>query len=172
MPSYFGFQTAYATAGLLTGTLVGLTGVGGGSVMTPLLILMFGFSPSTAVGTDLIFAAVTKVFGVAVHSAGKTVDWGIVSRLACGSVPATIISLLLLAHFGVHSPAVAKTISLTLGGALLLSSFAVLLRRQIGSLAEQRPTEFSSTRAFWITAVVGFIVGVMVSVSSVGAGAM
>ena len=69
--THTGFQAAYAVSGLLVGVLVGLTGVGGGSLMTPLLVLLFGFNPATAVGTDLLFAAVTKTVGTTIHSAGK-----------------------------------------------------------------------------------------------------
>ena len=78
----------HAVAGLLVGILVGLTGVGGGSLMTPVLVLMFGVSPQTAVGTDLLFAATTKTFGSAVHGWRESVDWRIVRRLATGSLPA------------------------------------------------------------------------------------
>src|SRR5579859_6201191 len=81
----------YSCAGLGVGLLVGMTGVGGGSLMTPLLVLLFGFHPATAVGTDLLFASVTKTVGTAVHGKQGTVDWRIVVRLACGSVPASII---------------------------------------------------------------------------------
>jgi len=79
---HFAIQPAYAISGLLVGLLVGLTGVGGGSLMTPLLVLLFGFHPSTAVGTDLLFASIAKVAGTTIHSAGKSVDWKIVGRLA------------------------------------------------------------------------------------------
>ena len=76
----------YPLSGLLVGLIVGLTGVGGGSLMTPLL-LAFGVHPTTAVGTDLLYAATTKTVGTAVHNAGETVDWRIVRRLCIGSVP-------------------------------------------------------------------------------------
>src|SRR5271156_6680966 len=102
---------AYALSGFVVGMLVGQTGVGGGSLMTPLLVLLFGFHPSTAVGTDLLFASVTKTVGTTIHSAGKTVDWRIVGRLATGSVPATVLSLLVLAHFGIASKTVTSAIS-------------------------------------------------------------
>ena len=80
----------YSVAGLLVGLLVGLTGVGGGSLMTPLLVLVFGFHPATAVGTDLLYASATKTVGTTVHGWRGTVDWRVVRRLATGSLPATI----------------------------------------------------------------------------------
>src|SRR5580698_9676952 len=121
-------QPAYAVSGLLVGLLVGLTGVGGGSLMTPLLVMMFGFHPSTAVGTDLLFAAVTKTVGTTIHSAGKTVDWKIVRRLATGSVPATILCLLLINYLGIGSKSVTSIISLTLGVALIISAITLLFK--------------------------------------------
>ncbi len=128
---HLGFQPAYAVSGALVGLLVGLTGVGGGSLMTPLLVLFFGFHPSTAVGTDLLFASVTKTVGTAVHSSGKTVDWRIVGRLAMGSVPATLLSLAVIAHFGVTSKTITTAISYTLGVALLLSAASLLFKERI-----------------------------------------
>ncbi len=170
--AHTGFQLAYTISGLLVGVLVGLTGVGGGSLMTPLLILLFGFAPATAVGTDLLFAAATKTVGTAIHSAGKTVDWGIVLRLASGSVPATIITLLALAHFGIKSKDVATAMSFTLGIALLISAVLLVLRDRIMAMARQRNPDWGATTSFTATMLVGFIVGVLVSLSSVGAGAL
>src|ERR1700732_3637689 len=87
----------YAIAGFLVGALVGVTGVGGGSLMTPILIVLFGTSPATAVGTDLLFAAATKTVGSLVHGYNRTIEWRIVFRLAAGSIPATALTLVLLA---------------------------------------------------------------------------
>jgi hypothetical protein len=78
----FSINWLYSFSGLVVGALVGLTGVGGGSLMTPLLVLLFGFHPGTAVGTDLLYASATKSVGTAVHGANKTVDWGVTGRLA------------------------------------------------------------------------------------------
>jgi uncharacterized protein len=165
-------QPAYAVSGLLVGLLVGLTGVGGGSLMTPLLVMMFGFHPSTAVGTDLLFAAVTKTVGTTIHSAGKTVDWRIVGRLATGSVPATILCLLALAHFGINSKLVTNTISLTLGVALLLSAATLLFKDWIIALASKKYPDMGVQTSARMTILVGFILGILVSLSSVGAGAL
>src|SRR5277367_6250083 len=93
-------QPLYSTAGFAVGLLVGLTGVGGGSLMTPLLILLFGIHPVTAVGTDLLYAAATKTAGSAVHGFNKTIDWRIVGKLALGSVPMTVLTVLFLYYLG------------------------------------------------------------------------
>src|ERR1700735_3249388 len=89
----------YSASGFGVGMLVGLTGVGGGSLMTPLLVLLFGIYPATAVGTDLLYAAVTKSAGTVVHGLNHTVDWRIVRRLAAGSVPTTALTLVALELF-------------------------------------------------------------------------
>ena len=81
----------YSLSGFLVGFLVGQTGVGGGSLMTPLLVLLFGIHPATAVGTDLLYAGMTKSMGTLVHGLNKTVDWRVTGRLACGSVPAAML---------------------------------------------------------------------------------
>jgi uncharacterized membrane protein YfcA len=162
----------YAISGLLVGALVGMTGVGGGSLMTPLLVLLFGFHPTTAVGTDLLFAAATKTVGTTIHSAGKTVDWQIVRRLATGSVPATILCLLMIAHFGVASKTVTSTISLTLGVALILSAITLLFKDFIVRLINHRFPDAGLNSPAWLTVAVGFVLGVLVSLSSVGAGAL
>src|ERR1700728_857347 len=98
MPSWLSIDPLYALSGFCVGLLVGMTGVGGGSLMTPLLLLFFGIHPSTAVGTDLLFAASTKTAGTIVHAAERTIDWRLVGLLAIGSVPATIATLILLSR--------------------------------------------------------------------------
>jgi uncharacterized membrane protein YfcA len=163
---------AYIVSGLLVGALVGLTGVGGGSLMTPLLVLVFGFHPSTAVGTDLLFAAVTKSVGTTIHHAGKTVDWRIVGRLALGSIPATILTLILIGHLGTTSKAVTSLISLVLGVALLLSAVSLIVKDRVIAMAVKRNPDFGLHTSIWLTVLVGFVVGVVVSISSVGAGAL
>src|SRR5690348_7999605 len=91
---------AYSLAGLVVGTAVGATGVGGGSLMTPILILFYGVSPSLAVGTDLLYASASKSFGTWLHNKNQTVDWRIVGWMALGSVPASLLTLMLLSHIG------------------------------------------------------------------------
>src|SRR6516164_8976918 len=108
----------YAVSGLCVGVLVGMTGVGGGSLMTPLLILVFGVHPATAVGTDLLYAAATKSCGTLVHGLNRNIDWRLVTRLAVGSVPATALTLLALSGFGIYSSAARGLITTVLSGAL------------------------------------------------------
>src|SRR3979411_860627 len=91
----------FMMSGFFVGLLVGQTGVGGGSLMTPILVLLFGIHPATAVGTDLLYASATKTVGTLVHGMNHTVDWRIVRRLAAGSVPSTLLTLLVIAHFNI-----------------------------------------------------------------------
>src|ERR1700719_1627875 len=112
----------YAASGFCVGALVGMTGVGGGSLLTPLLIVLFGVHPATAVGTDLLFAASTKATGTIVHSAARTVDWMLVFLLAVGSVPATIATLVLLSRFDLKGAVAQHVITVTLGGVLLVTA--------------------------------------------------
>jgi len=165
-------QPGYAFSGLLVGLAVGLTGVGGGSLMTPILMLIFGFHPATAVGTDLLFAAATKTVGTTIHSAGKTVDWSIVRRLATGSVPATILSLLAISYFGINSKAVTSAITTALGVALLLSATSLLFKDHIVHAITRRYPNFGDGSSVKRTIAIGFILGILVSLSSVGAGAL
>ncbi|HTZ69028.1 MAG TPA: sulfite exporter TauE/SafE family protein [Acetobacteraceae bacterium] len=164
-------SVVYPLSGLLVGLLVGLTGVGGGSLMTPLL-LAFGVHPTTAVGTDLLYAAVTKTVGTGVHSASKTVDWKIVRRLALGSVPTTALTLFALSHFNSHSKEVTSTIKFVLGVALLLTALSIFFRRRVAEWVATRFGEPSDSTARTLTIVSGAVLGVLVSLSSVGAGAL
>ncbi len=167
-----GLSPAYVVSGLLVGLLVGLTGVGGGSLMTPLLVLIFGFHPSTAAGTDLLFTAVTKSVGTTIHNAGEAIDWRIVALLAIGSIPATILTLIVLGHLGTTSKTVDTLISLVLGVALLLSAVSLLIKDRVIAIALRRNPDFGVQTSAGLTVLVGFIVGVVVSISSVGAGAL
>src|SRR5207302_5940563 len=108
----------YSISGFGVGFLVGMTGVGGGSLMTPLLILLFGIHPATAVGTDLLYAAATKSGGTLVHGLNRNIDWRVVGRLAAGSVPMTALTLLTLSGFGLYSGAGRGLITAVLSGAL------------------------------------------------------
>lgn len=163
---------AYVFSGLLVGVLVGLTGVGGGSLMTPLLMLLFGIHPSTAVGTDLLFAAATKTVGSAVHGAAGAIEWRVVGRLALGSVPTTALTLVALRHFGPGGHAEAAVISTVLGAALVLTSIAVLFRPQIQRFSAAHIGSPGPVLAARLTVAMGAVLGVLVSVSSVGAGAL
>jgi uncharacterized protein len=162
----------YSLAGLLVGTLVGLTGVGGGSLMTPILVLLFRFHPATAVGTDLLYAAMTKSVGSVIHGWRNSVDWKIVLRLACGSVPMAIVSVVMLQKIGSPSAQAATLITSMLGVMLLFTSVAVVFQaRLVGFMSTRLGAAFARDRA-WPTTLLGAILGVLVSVSSVGAGAV
>ena len=164
----------YSVAGFIVGAIVGLTGVGGGSLMTPLLVLMFGIHPAKAVGTDLLYAAITKSGGTWVHARKGTVDWKIAGLLAAGSMPATVITLLLV-HF--YAPGgfdnATHLISVALGIALLLTALSLIFRTKLLAWAQSRQRTPRSQRATdRLTILTGLILGVLVSLSSVGAGAL
>lgn len=162
----------YAVSGLAVGLLVGMTGVGGGSLMTPLLVLVFGIHPSTAVGTDLLYAAATKSVGTGVHNSRGTIDWRIVGRLALGSVPATAITLLILSRMNAHLDARHGVVSMTLGVALILTAASILFRRLILDRFTRYSRKWNPRTIAVSTVVLGAVLGVLVSISSVGAGAI
>jgi hypothetical protein len=166
------YNPLYSVAGFLVGALVGMTGVGGGSLMTPILVLLFNFHPATAVGTDLLYASVTKSVGTAVHHKGHTVDWHIVGGLACGSVPASLITLFLMSRGGIMGPHYAVILNLLLGGALFLTAFAVFFRPWILRAAGPSFQGVPEARISHWTVILGAILGVLVSITSVGAGAL
>jgi uncharacterized membrane protein YfcA len=167
-----GFNPLYAFSGLLVGALVGLTGVGGGSLMTPLLVLLFGFHPSTAVGTDLLYASATKCEGTLIHNDNRTVDWAVTRRLAFGSVPATVLTVLALYELHLKTDAAGKLISAVMGAALLLTAATLMFRRRIFAFAAKRSFAPPDGVTFWLTVGLGAVLGVLITVSSVGAGAI
>src|SRR6266567_1394705 len=156
----------YTLSGFAVGAIVGLTGVGGGSLMTPLLVLVFGVAPVTAVGTDLLFAALTKTGGAWAHARRGNVDWKIVGRLAAGSVPASAVTLLLLHVFVPDHGKLSAIVSVALGVALL---YREKLHAWAARRAIAQAKDASTARR---TMTVGAILGVLVTVSSVGAGAL
>lgn len=162
----------YSIAGFFVGALVGLTGVGGGSLMTPLLVLLFGIHPTTAVGTDLLYAAATKTVGTAVHGASGTVDWKVVGKLSAGSAPATLITLLVLSHLERQVGGASHIITFVLGLALIATAASILFRKTILRLFEHRAVTRSARRTTVYTVMLGVMLGVLVSLSSVGAGAI
>ncbi len=162
----------YVLSGMLVGALVGFTGVGGGSLMTPLLILVFGIHPATAVGTDLLYASATKTAGSAVHGLNGTIDWKVVGRLALGSVPMTALTVLLLYWLGIDSKATQAIITKVLGFALLLAAIALFLRNPLMNVYARRVGELPARRVFWLTVTTGAVLGILVTISSVGAGAI
>ncbi|HEY8213784.1 MAG TPA: sulfite exporter TauE/SafE family protein [Methylocystis sp.] len=163
----------YSASGFAVGALVGFTGVGGGSLMTPILMLVFGIAPTTAVGTDLLYAAITKTNGTLVHAFHGTVDWRITRRLAYGSVPASVASLVILSWLGKSGGHAANgLITSALGFALLLTACSILFRRWILDHIAQHTNNMNDGRLLWLTATLGAFLGVLVSISSVGAGAI
>ncbi|MCX7073404.1 MAG: sulfite exporter TauE/SafE family protein [Methylococcales bacterium] len=192
--------SGYIVSGLLVGVLVGLTGVGGGSLMTPLLVFLFGFKPATAVGTDLLFAALTKTGGVWVHhTKHSSVDWRIVRWLSLGSLPFAVATLFVLNHFATIGKETTGMITLTLGVALLLTAASILVRSllirrsqknavnlvAIADIEEETEAELETDEKIdeikrgrfdrWqipVTVFVGAVLGVLVTLTSVGAGAL
>src|SRR6202522_998039 len=165
-------QMLYPVSGFVVGLLVGLTGVGGGSLMTPLLILLFGIHPATAVGTDLLYAAATKSAGGVVHGLNRTVDWRVVRRLATGSVPMTIVTIAALSYFDIRGDGVRQLIGAVLAFALLLTAFTLVFRNRIVARFAPGLSGLSPHRIALLTVIVGGVLGVLVSISSVGAGAI
>jgi uncharacterized membrane protein YfcA len=163
-----------AVAGLLVGVVVGISGVGGGSLMTPILVLMFGIAPQTAVGTDLLVASITKSFGVAVHHNHGTVDWGIVRRLAYGSVPAAFATLAWM-HFSDSHQVKSGFIITAVAIALIITSLGMVLKDWLHRVGRSlRVTDESYFKHFQVPATVfaGVMLGVLVTLTSIGAGAL
>jgi uncharacterized protein len=164
--------TLYALTGFCVGALVGMTGVGGGSLMTPLLILLFGIHPVAAVGTDLLYAAVTKSVGTLVHGYAHTVDWRVVRHLSSGSIPMAVLTLGALSLFDLSSAHAARLTSRALGAALLVTALALVFRASLLAYFGAHFPALRRRRAAALTMVMGGILGVLVSISSVGAGAL
>ncbi len=161
-------------SGFAVGTIVGITGVGGGSLMTPLLVLLFGVAPATAVGTDLLYAALTKCGGTIVHARRGNVDWRIVRLLATGSLPAVALTLFLVSHFAPGGLGGAgRVITCSLGIALLLTAVALVFRNRLQARAQTHDVDaLPPCRRARLTLLTGAVLGVLVSLSSVGAGAL
>lgn len=163
-----------ALAGLFVGIVVGITGVGGGALMTPILVLLFGIAPQTAVGTDLLYASITKIFGTVVHHSHGTVDWQVVRRLAYGSLPAAAATLLWMSLTSTNRVSGGFIID-AVGVALIITSLGILLKDWLHGLG--RNLRLSSTEKFkmvqpGLTVVAGVILGVLVTLTSIGAGAL
>ncbi len=162
----------YTLSGFCVGLLVGMTGVGGGSLMTPLLILLFGVHPGTAVGTDLLYAAVTKTGGSLMHGLARNVEWSIVGRLAMGSIPATVATTVLLSFANLDSELARSLITLVLCASLLLTAGVLIFRGTIVTVYRNRFRPLDPRKTALLTVVVGGVLGVLVTISSVGAGAI
>jgi uncharacterized protein len=158
-------------AGFAVGLLVGLTGVGGGALMTPLLISSFGVPPQVAVGTDLLYASITKTAGSWRHHVSEHVDWAVVLRLAAGSLPAAAILLAVMAFLPVDTVALAHWIRMGLVAALPVSALAIVLypwftQTSPGTDEGDVPPRTVPTVLF------GVVLGLLVTLTSVGAGAI
>ncbi|MGH6887836.1 MAG: sulfite exporter TauE/SafE family protein [Rhizomicrobium sp.] len=165
-------QPTYLFSGFVIGALTGMTGTGGGALMTPVLILLFGIHPVTAVGTDLLYASITNASGTAVHSWNRTVDWKVVGRLAAGSVPMTALTLLALFYLDAHDDAMQDVITKILGFALFLTAMSLVFRKRLVQLYTKRIGAVSPRLARNLTILTGAVLGVLVSISSIGAGAI
>jgi uncharacterized membrane protein YfcA len=165
----------YTVSGFLVGLVVGITGVGGGSLMTPLLVLFFGVSPATAVGTDLLYASVTKSVGGLVHSRNSTVDWKVVGLLSLGSLPAALLTIVLLKYLAMDAKTLRNLVTSVLSVALLLTAVVLLLKDWIKKIAQRDDGTVYELHHRYLpaaTIVTGFIVGSLVTISSIGAGVL
>lgn len=161
----------FIIAGFVVGFLVGLTGVGGGSLMTPILMIFFHIKPALAVGTDLLYASITKSVGIFAHGKLGNIDWRIVKLLAAGSVPASFATIFFLRSINVDSTEAISTIKFSLGIALIITSVAVLLQTKLMSLLSKEsliPEKYVASS----TVILGIVLGGLVTLTSVGAGAL
>ena len=169
------FEFAYTLAGLLVGVIVGLTGIGGGAVMTPLLVLGFGINPATAVGTDLVYAALTKSTGVFVYARKGLVAWRTVLILMAGSLPGALLALWVLSYFALGE-FIETIIHVTLSVALVMTSLLLFFRNYLPRLNSNEDAphthQWLIRHRAKITIVAGFMLGILVTLSSVGAGAL
>lgn len=168
---------AFILAGFFVGTVIGLTGVGGGSLMTPILIFVFGVKPYMAVGTDLLFAAFTKMGGTVKLARARVIDWRVVFHLSAGSIPAALITLYLLKEMGAASASVQSVMTTTLGIALLLTATATLYKAVRGKTAPSivipgQERRAATPRHWSLPLLFGVVIGTLVTLTSVGAGAI
>jgi uncharacterized protein len=168
---------AFIFAGFFVGFVVGLTGVGGGSLMTPILIFFFGVKPYLAVGTDLLFAAFTKLGGTVKLARARIIDWRVVGQLSAGSIPAALATLYVLNRVGPASAEAQGLMTTTLGFALLLTAAATLYKAIKGKKAPTTVAlgqeEKAATPLHWALPILfGALIGTMVTLTSVGAGAI
>ncbi len=170
-------EAAFVLAGFFVGVIVGLTGVGGGSLMTPILIFGFGIKPYMAIGTDLLFAAFTKGGGSLALARARLIDWPVVGLLSLGSIPAALAPIYVLHRVGPADPAVQHIMTTTLGAALLLTAAATLYKAVKGK-ATPRHIDAAQLalaarpRHRALPVLFGAAIGTLVSLTSVGAGAI
>jgi len=165
--------STYIVSGFAVGLLVGLTGVGGGSLMTPLLTLLFGINPTVAVGTGLAFASITKSAGTLAHRVRNTVHWDIVKRLCIGALPAALLTTLALKYFGALEQHITQIIRYTIAFSVLLTAIAIIFRGRMQAWMTAHPERQLHGRAQVVaTVIAGAAIGTLVTVSSIGAGAV
>lgn len=161
-------------AGAITGFLVGLTGVGGGALMTPLLLLLFGVAPLTAIGTDLWFAAITKLFATRVHHDHGLIDWPVVRRLWLGSLSASVLTLVWMKMHPVDESAV-SFLKTAIAAAVLLTAVGIVFQKPLQAFGRKLRTTDADKFKHWqpgLTVLAGAVLGVLVTLTSVGAGAL
>src|SRR5690242_12902071 len=151
----------YSLSGFVVGLLVGMTGVGGGSLMTPLLILLFGVHPATAVGTDLLYAAATKAGGSLVHGFARSIDWVVVRRLALGSVPGTVATLVFLSRLDLESAGARSFITFVLSFALFLTALVLVFGGPLVAFYRTRVAALDVRHTAISTVLVGAALGVL-----------
>jgi uncharacterized membrane protein YfcA len=164
-------EPALAAAGFVVGLLVGLTGMGGGAVMTPFLISVVGIGPVVAVGTDLVYSAATKIVGAWLHTRQQTVDFGLVKRLAMGSVPAGLAAVMAIALLPAAGVDADQAVRRALGAVLILVAL-VILCRMFAATDRTLPERWRAALEGRGTIVAGAIVGALVGFTSVGSGAL
>jgi len=166
-------DASLAVAGAVTGLVVGLTGVGGGALMTPILLLVFGIAPVTAIATDLWFAAITKVAAVLVHQRDGNVDWQVVRRLWAGSLPVAL-AVVVVVTMGARVERIGW-LTVAIGSVVGLTGIGLLAAPKLQELARSRriaePERFKS-RQGPLTVAAGAVLGLLVALTSVGAGAL
>jgi uncharacterized protein len=172
MNAIAGIAPIYTVAGFVIGMLVGMTGVGGGSLMTPVLILLFGVHPAVAVGTDLLHAAVTKTAGSLVHGFSGTIEWSVIRRLAAGSIPMTVITILAMSTVDINGTAGRGLVNVVLTVALVVTVVVLIFRDRIVKRYADRFGVLTPKQTSVLTVIAGGILGTIVSISSVGAGAI
>ncbi len=168
------FHIGLVIAGLVVGAIVGLTGVGGGSLMTPIL-LWFGIPPTTAVGTDLLYAAFTKMGGVFVHHKKNNINWAITGWLSLGSLPAAMLTLWILNSIKTDISTINAVIKYSLGWALLFTSIAVIFKKKLLELSQKHAGDkfhSKSNTQNTLTVAIGVLLGATVTLTSIGAGAL
>ena len=170
------YYALVALAGLIVGTLTGLTGVGGGSLVTPLLVLLLHISPTIAVGTDLLYSVPTKLLGATVHHRQGTVNWRLVRYLVTGGVPGAIAGLILLAYLQTHLSvtAVNAAIKHSLGITLVCVAAAIIVKPLLSHIMKSTPSATVDWTSGAVARVVtlGLLVGFIVSLTSIGSGAL